>query len=66
LDEKIILIGLVGLIASCGGVIKDVSFETGDYLGTGYDDKPQKKVSLSKSEKKRKQRQKQKRRKSLS
>ena len=50
--KKLILVMLVGLIASCGGVIKDVSFETGDYLGTGYDDKPQKKVSLSKSEKK--------------
>jgi uncharacterized protein (DUF302 family) len=50
--KKIILIGLVGLIASCGGVIKDVSFETGDYLETGYDNKPQKKISLSKSDKK--------------
>jgi len=26
-------------IISCGGVIKDISFETGDYLGTGYDEK---------------------------
>jgi len=26
-------------IISCGSVIKDVSFETGDYLGTGYDEK---------------------------
>jgi len=37
--KKLILVMLVGLIASCGGVIKDVSFETGDYLGTTKESK---------------------------
>ncbi|PMP62914.1 MAG: DUF302 domain-containing protein, partial [Sulfurihydrogenibium sp.] len=30
---------------SCGGVVKDVSFETGDYLGTGYDEKPKNQIT---------------------
>jgi hypothetical protein len=35
-----------------GGVIKDVSFETGDYLGTGYDEKAKnKQVTEQKEEK---------------
>lgn len=28
------------LMTSCGEVIKDISFQTGDYLGTGYDEPP--------------------------
>ncbi|HEV08790.1 MAG TPA: DUF302 domain-containing protein [Sulfurihydrogenibium azorense] len=38
--KKLILIGSCLALFSCGGVVKDVSFETGDYLGTGYDEKP--------------------------
>jgi uncharacterized protein (DUF302 family) len=39
-------------IISCGSVIKDVSFETGDYLGTGYDEKAKnKQVTEQKEEK---------------
>lgn len=49
--RKLIISSLLGgafLLFSCGGTIKDVSFQTGDYLGTGYDEpaeSPQKKVS---------------------
>ena len=35
--KKLILLANIVLLSSCGGTIKDVSFETGDYLGTGYD-----------------------------
>lgn len=31
---------------SCTGTIKDISFQTGDYLGTGYDESDTKKTSL--------------------
>lgn len=51
--KKLILsIGCVFLF-SCGSTIKDISFETGDYLGTGYDDKlqkPTKKENTTKSQ----------------
>lgn len=46
--KKLFLITLSVFIFSCGSVIKDVSFETGDYLGTGYDEKPQQKIGLTK------------------
>ncbi len=46
--KKLILLANIVLLSSCGGTIKDVSFETGDYLGTGYDDKPQKTISIKK------------------
>ena len=39
-------------IISCGGVIKDVSFETGDYLGTGYDEKAKNKPVTEQKEEK--------------
>ncbi|MCX7760165.1 MAG: DUF302 domain-containing protein [Hydrogenothermaceae bacterium] len=36
------------LISSCGGTVKDISFQTGDYLGTGYDEpEQQKKIKIS-------------------
>lgn len=52
--KKLFLVSISSCIflISCGGTIKDVSFETGDYLGTGYDDKPQKKITITKTEKK--------------
>ena len=34
-------------IISCGGIIKDISFETGDYLETGYEEK----TTISKTKK---------------
>lgn len=49
--KKFILACSSILLFSCGGTIKDVSFETGDYLGTGYDEKPQKKITLQKENK---------------
>lgn len=49
--KKFILACSSIFLFSCGGTIKDVSFETGDYLGTGYDEKPQKKITLQKENK---------------
>lgn len=49
--RKILLITFSAFVLSCGGAIKDVSFETGDYLETGYDEKPQEKIGLSKPNK---------------
>ncbi|MCX7738137.1 MAG: DUF302 domain-containing protein [Hydrogenothermaceae bacterium] len=34
------------LFISCGGTIKDISLQTGDYLGTGYDEPKREKVQL--------------------
>lgn len=40
-------------LISCGGTIKDISFQTGDYLGTGYDEPAgQKSAKESNSQKK--------------
>ena len=52
--KKLVLISISScfFLISCGGTIKDVSFETGDYLGTGYDETPHKKISINKSDKK--------------
>lgn len=49
--KKFILACSSIFLFSCGGTIKDVSFETGDYLETGYDEKPQKKITLQKENK---------------
>jgi uncharacterized protein (DUF302 family) len=54
MKKFILALGSVFLF-SCGGMIKDVSFETGDYLGTGYDEKPQKKITIQKESKEKQQ-----------
>lgn len=46
--KKLILLSSCVFLFSCGSTIKDISFETGDYLGTGYDDKPQKTIKTKK------------------
>lgn len=46
--KKLILLSSCVFLFSCGSTIKDISFETGDYLGTGYDDKPQKIIKTKK------------------
>lgn len=53
--KRVFWVPLAGslLFISCGGTIKDISFQTGDYLGTGYDEPKREKVQLKEEAKER-------------
>lgn len=54
--RKLFLVAFFGIglsVVSCGGTIKDISFQTGDYLGTGYDEPSEKKQTKEKSAEKK-------------